>query len=380
MKLFRISLVRKLFVLLLLISGVSAAVLFYYSGSNSLLVSTDYFIYFAILMLVVFTVFSYLTFVKPLDVVLEQMEALIAGKPYKKIYTNRIDEIGVLAHFFNQVTKGFSEVSSDIKDRQRMIDELTIAASLQRDILPLSSPVISGLQVIAKNKPATEVGGDIFNFITSKDKTYIYIGDVTGHGVAAALIMTMATSLISVFADSCNSAYEILVSVNRYIKRHVKRAMFMTLVMLSWDAKTEKLTYVGAGHEHILVYHVDSGVCESILSGGVALGMVPDNSKLIKEQEINWSDGDFVVVYSDGITESRNVAGELYGLERLKNALIEFAPQYSAEGVNYHIAQDVSAFAKGHIQDDDMSLIVIKRDKSLTKGADVSNQSITWSA
>lgn len=380
MKLFRISLVRKLFVLLLLISGVSAGVLFYYSGSNSLLVSTDYFIYFAILMLVVFTVFSYLTFVKPLDVVLEQMEALIAGKPYKKIYTNRIDEIGVLAHFFNQVTKGFSEVSSDIKDRQRMIDELTIAASLQRDILPLSSPVISGLQVIAKNKPATEVGGDIFNFITSKDKTYIYIGDVTGHGVAAALIMTMATSLISVFADSCNSAYEILVSVNRYIKRHVKRAMFMTLVMLSWDAKTEKLTYVGAGHEHILVYHVDTGVCESILSGGVALGMVPDNSKLIKEQEINWSDGDFVVVYSDGITESRNVAGELYGLERLKNALIEFAPQYSAEGVNYHIAQDVSSFAKGHIQDDDMSLIVIKRDKSLTKGADVSNQSITWSA
>lgn len=380
MKLFRISLVRKLFVLLLFISGVSAAVLFYYSGSDSLLVSTDYFIYFAILMLVVFTVFSYLTFVKPLDVVLEQMEALIAGKPYKKIYTNRIDEIGVLAHFFNQVTKGFSEVSSDIKDRQRMIDELTIAASLQRDILPLSSPVISGLQVIAKNKPATEVGGDIFNFITSKDKTYIYIGDVTGHGVAAALIMTMATSLISVFADSCNSAYEILVSVNRYIKRHVKRAMFMTLVMLSWDAKTEKLTYVGAGHEHILVYHVDTGVCESILSGGVALGMVPDNSKLIKEQEINWSDGDFVVVYSDGITESRNVAGELYGLERLKNALVEFAPQYSAEGVNYHIAQDVSSFAKGHIQDDDMSLIVIKRDKSLTKGADVSNQSITWSA
>lgn len=380
MKFLRISLVRKLFLLLLLVSAISAAALYYFSSSTDLTITIDYFVYFTLGLLLVFTVFSYFAFVKPLDVVLEQMEALIAGKPYKKIYTNKIDEIGVLAHFFNQVTKGFSEVSSDIKDRERMIDELTIAASLQRDILPLSSPQISGLQVIAKNRPATEVGGDIFNFITSKDKTYIYIGDVTGHGVAAALIMTMATSLISVFADSCNSAYEILVSVNRYIKRHVKRAMYMTMVMLSWDAKTQKLTYVGAGHEHVLVYHVDTGVCDAILSGGIALGMVPDNSKLIKEREINWDDGDFVVIYSDGITEARNVEGELYGLERLKKSLIEFAPQYSAEGVNYHIAQDVSAFARGHVQDDDMSLIVIKRDKSLTKGAEVSNQPITWSA
>ncbi|MCX6734951.1 MAG: PP2C family protein-serine/threonine phosphatase [Candidatus Peregrinibacteria bacterium] len=380
MKLFRISLVRKLLILLFLVSGVSAAVLYYFSGSKALVVTTDYFVYFALSLLLIFALFSYLVFVKPLDVILEQMEALVAGKPYKKIYTNRIDEIGVLAHFFNQVTKGFSEVSSDIKDRERMIDELAIASSLQRDILPLSSPKISGLQVIAKNKPASEVGGDIFNFITSKDKTYIFIGDVTGHGVAAALIMTMATSLISVFADSCSSAYEILVSVNRYIKRHIKRAMYMTMVMLSWDVKAQKLTYVGAGHEHILVYHVDTGVCDAILSGGIALGMVPDNSKLIKEQEISWNDGDFVVVYSDGITEARNAAGELYGLERLKNALIEFAPQYSAEGVNYHIAQDVSTFAKGHVQDDDMSLIVIKRDKSLTQGADVADQSITWSA
>jgi len=380
MKLFRLTIVRKLFILLLLISGLCAGALYYFSVAMKLLVPVEYFFYFAFLLLFIFLLFAYFSFVKPLGIVLEQMESLIAGKPYKKIYTSRIDEIGVLAHFFNQVTKSFSEVSSDIKDRERMIDELTIAAGLQRDILPLTSPDVSGLQIIAKNKPASEVGGDIFNFITSKDKTYIYIGDVTGHGVAAALIMTMATSLISVFVDSCNSAYEVLVNVNRYIKRHIKKAMYMTMVMLSWDAKTEKLTYVGAGHEHILVYHAASGVCDAILSGGIALGMVPDNSKLIKEQEISLEDGDFVVLYSDGIIEGRNVAGELYGLERLKKALIEYAPQYSAEGVNYHIAQDVSAYMRGHVQDDDMSLIVMKRDKSLKPGMDVSNKSITWAS
>lgn len=380
MKLFRISIVRKLLILLLLVSVIVVAVLYYLASAEGTVVTPNYLVYFALLLVLIFTVFSYFSFVKPLDVVIDQMEALIVGKPYKKIFTNRIDEIGILAHFFNQVTKGFSEVSSDIKDRDRMIDELTIAASLQRDILPLSSPQVSGLQIIAKNKPASEVGGDIFNFITSKEKTYIYIGDVTGHGVAAALIMTMATSLISVFADSCGSAYEILVSVNRYIKRHIKRAMYMTMVMLSWDSKTEKLTYVGAGHEHILIYHAASGVCEAILSGGIALGMVPDNSKLIKEQEIACEDGDFIILFSDGIIEGRNIEGELYGLERLKRAVVEYAPQYSAEGVNHHIALDVSAFMKGHIQDDDISLIVIKRDKSLTKNGEASAQPVTWSA
>lgn len=380
MKLFRISIVRKLLILLLLVSVIATAVLYYLASADNTTVTINYLVYFALLLVLIFTVFSYFSFVRPLDVVIDQMEALIVGKPYKKIFTNRIDEIGILAHFFNQVTKGFSEVSSDIKDRDRMIDELTIAASLQRDILPLSSPQVSGLQIIAKNKPASEVGGDIFNFITSKEKTYIYIGDVTGHGVAAALIMTMATSLISVFADSCGSAYEILVSVNRYIKRHIKRAMYMTMVMLSWDSKTEKLTYVGAGHEHILIYHAASGVCEAVLSGGIALGMVPDNSKLIKEQEIACEDGDFIVLFSDGIIEGRNIEGELYGLERLKRAVVEYAPQYSAEGVNHHIALDVSAFMKGHVQDDDISLIVIKRDKSLTKNGEASVQPVTWSA
>ena len=172
MKLFRISLVRKLLILLLLVSAVCVGALFYFYDSKSVVVASNYFIYFALLLVLIFALFSYFTFIKPFDEVLEQMESLIAGKPYKKIYTSRIDEVGVLAHFFNQVTKGFSEVSSEIKDRERMIDELTIAASLQRDILPLSSPLISGLQVIAKNKPASEVGGDIFNFITAKDKTF----------------------------------------------------------------------------------------------------------------------------------------------------------------------------------------------------------------
>lgn len=378
MNIFKSSIVWKLFISLLLFVVIVALPMVYLYRTGENFLNLRYVLLFVSAFVIYFLALYYFGLVRPLKKVLNEMQCLIAGKPYKKIFTTRIDEIGILAHFFNSVTKGFGEVSYDIKDRERMIDELKLAAQLQRDTLPLKSPGVKGLQLVAKNKPATELGGDIFNFVTSKSKTYIYIGDVTGHGVAAGLIMTMATSLINVFADIYGSAYEILVNVNRYIKRHVKKAMFLTMVMLSWDEEKEKLSFVGAGHEHILIYRMATGVCEAIVSGGVALGMVPDNSKLIKEQELILNEGDFVVLYSDGIVEARNTSEELYGLERLKKAVIEFAPQYSAEGLNYHIAKDVSAFNHGHIQDDDMSLIVIKRDSTLTSAAAVGEQTINW--
>lgn len=340
-----------------------------------------FFFFFAALGVAIVLIYYFHVF-RPLKLILEQIQALLSGKPYKNIYTNRIDEIGIFAYFFNQVTKGFGKVSQDIEDRDRMLSELNIASQLQRDILPLINPVVPGLQVVAKTKPATELGGDSFNFVEMQDKTYIYIGDVTGHGVAAGLIMTMVHSLINVFSGFSKSSYEIIVNVNKYIKKHVKKTMFMTMVMLSWDHVSKQMTYVGAGHEHILVYRADSGQCEAILSGGVALGMVPDNSKVVSEAPLPLNNGDVIVLYSDGITEARNSSDELFGLERLKQLVVEYAPQYSAEGINYHAARDVVAFMGNAKQLDDMTLIVLKRDDSLTSDlkAATQDQSTNWQA
>lgn len=364
MRFFQKSIARKLF-LHLLIAIVLIFLLNYYFVANEEKLLPYYYLAISLgVFLIYFLVIYFLNILNPLKKILFEEQALIAGKPYKRIFTERIDEIGVLSYFFNQVTGGLKKVSFDIKDRERMLDELTIAAQLQRDILPLKTPAVSGLNIMAKNKPASEVGGDSFSFLTVKNKTYIYVGDVTGHGVAAGLIMTMVNSLITIFAETYNNSYEILVNVNKYIKKHVKKAMFMTMVMLCWDHEKKLMTYTGAGHEHVLVYHKGNGACEAIMSGGVALGMVLDNSNLIKEQILNLQEGDLVVLYSDGIIEARNIDGELFGLERLKQSLIEYGPEYGAEGVNYHIAKDVSDFMKDHRQDDDMTLIVMQVDSS----------------
>ncbi len=378
MPLIRKSIIRKLFINLFWFGLLISAVAFYLYKSETTEVPYYYLLGGLGIFLLFFLMVYYVDIVKPLRAIMPQIQAILTGKSYKRIYTDRVDEIGLVAHFFNQVTKGLGKVSLDLKDRERMLDELTIASQLQRDILPDTTPSVPGMQIAAKSKPATEVGGDSFNVITVGDKTYAYLGDVTGHGVAAGLIMTMVSSLISVFADHYDSALEIIINVNKNIKKHVKKAMFMTLVLLSWDHKNKKLTYVGAGHEHILVYRADTGECESIMSGGVAIGMVPDNSKIVKEKEIKLNEGDYILLYTDGITEARNKDEELYGLERLITRFKEFAAQYTADGVHYHIAKDVSAYMKGHVQDDDITLIVMKRDNKITGEGKEIEPSTSW--
>lgn len=374
----RKSIIRKLFINLLWFGLLITAVGFYFYYSETWVVPYYYLIGALVLFLIFFLGVYWFDFIRPLKKILMQMQALIAGKPYKRIYSERIDEIGIVAHFFNQVTKGLGKVSYDLKDRERMLNELTIAAQLQRDILPDKTPGVPGFQIVAKSKPATEVGGDSFNIITSKKKTYTYLGDVTGHGVAAGLIMTMVSSLVSVFAEQCDSPYDIVYNVNKHIKKHIKKAMFMTMVLLCWDHEKKKFSYVGAGHEYILIYRAKTGECEAIMSGGVAIGMVPDNSKVISEKGIKLDDGDFVLLYTDGITEARNGDDELYGIERLKDRFKEYCPRYSAEGVNYHIAKDVSEFMEAHSQDDDMTLIVMRRDDKLTSLKSDLDQSTSW--
>ncbi|MBD3330295.1 SpoIIE family protein phosphatase [Candidatus Peregrinibacteria bacterium] len=373
----RKNLISKLIFNLIILSLVIGALFFGLRYFNIEAIPLVYFVASLGGLSLLFIFFYWIDIVSPIRIILKQVDALLAGRRYSKIFTTRIDEIGTLAHFFNQVIAGLGKASADIKDRERMLEELTIAHDLQRDILPLVSPTLPGMQIVAKNRPASEVGGDSFNIITSDDKTYIYVGDVTGHGVAAGLIMTMVNSLVSVFAEMYDNPYDVLINVNKHIKTHVKKAMFMTMVMLCWDHKEQSLTYVGAGHEHILVYRNLTGECSEILSGGIALGMVPDNSKLITEKEIELNDGDFVILYTDGITEARNNNGELFGLKRLEEAIKEHASQYSAEGLNYHVAKDVSTFMQDHKQDDDMTLIVLEKDKEY-KGSETQKIETKW--
>ncbi|PIQ77068.1 hypothetical protein COV82_06405 [Candidatus Peregrinibacteria bacterium CG11_big_fil_rev_8_21_14_0_20_46_8] len=298
---------------------------------------------------------------RPLHKVFKEMRAMLAGRPYKKIFTKRTDEIGVLAYFFNEVTRNIEHISLDLAEGKRMSKELNVGSEIQQRILPKEIPHIDGLDLFGRTRPASEVGGDSFDIIAKGENNFIYVGDVTGHGVPAGLIMVMVNMLMRTFSEIYQSGYDIIVNTNRVLKQRIEPRRFMTSVMLRWNSKEKKMYYTGAGHEHILLYHAASKKCEVLKSGGIALGMVPDVSKIIKEQALELAPHDMVVLYSDGIIEAKNMNGEMFGLERLTQQVEEYAAKATPEEVFTNISKNFAAFVGDAPQEDDITLIVVQR-------------------
>ncbi|MCT4592641.1 MAG: PP2C family protein-serine/threonine phosphatase [Candidatus Gracilibacteria bacterium] len=317
--------------------------------------------------LITFFLASFIGFVlfviKPISRVTPQVKALLTGKKYQRMAPLSPDEIGMFTHFFNEVTRNLEKISVDLKEQRRIFSEIDVARSIQQDVLPKDATNIEGLDIIAKSKSAAEMGGDSFDFIQRDDEsTLIYIGDVTGHGVPAGLVMMMVNTLMHAYSSSDMLPQEILTVVNETLCKRISSQRFMTLVMLRWDAFRRKMYYTGAGHEHILVYRAETKEVETIKSGGIALRMTPNIKAIIKEKELPLTDGDVLLLYTDGITEARNSKGEMYGIERLITSLKKHGFKSSTEKIFDKISEEFSDFiGDNYIQDDDITMIVIKQ-------------------
>lgn len=298
----------------------------------------------------------------PFNRILKEFKALLTGKQYRRIYTEKTDEIGVVAHFFNEITRSLERVSTDIKEHRRISSELNIAQKIQDDLLPKKAPPIKGLDIIAKTKPAAEIGGDCFDFIKKGNQTFIYMGDVTGHGIPSGLVMMIVNTLIHTFADMVQDSKQLLVQVNKYLKPRIQNTMFMTMTMLRWDEENQRMFYTGAGHETILHYKKIDNALENKSAGGIALGMVPNNEALIKELPLPLNEGDFIILYSDGIIEGKNDEGARFEISRLLKIIEKNAPTANtAEDLFKHISTELTRFLGDHVQLDDITLMVIRR-------------------
>lgn len=303
----------------------------------------------------------------PFNKILREFKALLTGKQYRRIYTEKMDEIGVVAHFFNEITRSLERVSTDIKEHRRISSELNIAQKIQDDLLPKKAPAIKGLDIIARTKPAAEIGGDCFDFIRKGNQIFIYMGDVTGHGIPSGLVMMIVNTLIHTFADMVQDSKQLLVQVNKYLKPRIQNTMFMTMTMLRWDEENQQMFFTGAGHETILHYQKMDNMLENKSAGGIALGMVPNNEALVKELPFPMSEGDFVILYSDGIIEGKNDEGERFEISRLLKIIEKHAPIAStAEDLFRHISTELTRFLGDTVQLDDITLMVIRRGEPFT--------------
>ncbi len=249
----------------------------------------------------------------------------------------------------------------DIVEKERLAEEMKLGREIQMALLPQQVPSIKGLNVRGLMQPAKEIGGDYYDFITlpNKDNLSIVIGDVSGKGVAAGLLMAMAKTAIHTLSQEEASPKKILLRTNSILNRHIGGQKFMTLLYFLWQAESNTLTYASAGHEHILVCRKNaSAQCnvEAILSGGFMLGMMPDIEIYLEDKDIKLEQGDKILLYTDGVTEAQNQAEDRYGLERLMESFRKYSSKPATE-LMQAIKDDVYSFIGTKPQYDDITLV-----------------------
>ena len=245
--------------------------------------------------------------------------------------------------------------------QERMAQEMTLARQIQQQMLPRQAPDIPGYEIVGGSAPALEVGGDYYDYVPLNGDTFLIIGDVSGKGVPAALIMSIARALIHTYLEFETSPASMLRKVNRNISRDLDEEMFVTMTALKLEPENNRLIFSRAGHEALLIVHAD-GTAEQLTPLGTALGMleVETFEELLEETTYDMQPGDTVVLYTDGITEAQNTAHEEFGYLRLEQAVRSRA-HLPVRDMFEQLIDDLHLFTSGVPQLDDITLVILRR-------------------
>jgi len=236
--------------------------------------------------------------------------------------------------------------------------ELEAAAQIQRRLLPTVMPELPGYEVTGFNEPCREVGGDYFDFIHKKDgRLGIAIGDVSGKGMGAALLMATLQASFRAHAPMGMSITDLVGRLNEIVASASMSNKFISFVYGELEGASGRFEYANAGHNPPLLMRTN-GEVEHLPSGGMILGVLPEATYAARE--VTLEPGDFLVLYSDGITESQDVDSEEFDEERLIAAMSEHRTE-SAKAIRESIEEAVDAFVGEAPQFDDVTLVVIKR-------------------
>lgn len=271
------------------------------------------------------------------------------------------------------------QVYRKLEEKQRIEQELRVAHDFQKMLLPRAFPSIPGLEVAALSEPAQEIGGDYYDFFdVDENRLGIVIADVAGKGIPGALVMATVRSTVRAEARGDPSPRSVLVRVNRQLVQDTSPNIFVTMTYAVLDRRNLRLRFARAGHEPFVVCGEDGRDQPRLYTpNGIALGLVSDETfNVTEEKEIELHEGEAAVLYTDGVVEARNPAGEEYGAERFLETLRVHAGQSASELIDT-VTRDVGMFTRGHTQHDDLTLVVLKADKNAGEEASTADAQAT---
>jgi sigma-B regulation protein RsbU (phosphoserine phosphatase) len=244
--------------------------------------------------------------------------------------------------------------------RARIETELALGRRLQRSFVPLAAPDVPGWEVASRYEPAREVGGDFFDAFRPRGRSgelALVIADVTGKGIAAALLMAFARPLLHAAIDHARRPAVALERTNRILVDERRTALFITAQVIALDVGSGRFRLANAGHEPPLISRAAGGL-EEVDARGVLVGAF--STLALEERAGDLAPGDLLLLYTDGVTDARAPTGERFGDERLR-AIVAAAKATSAQDLVDEIARASAAFGAGEPAADDITLLAVRR-------------------
>lgn len=263
---------------------------------------------------------------------------------------------------FARVGAAFNEMVPQLRDGLKIKESLALAMEVQQALLPTTPPVVDGIEISGRSIYCDETGGDYYDFLelsdVAPDTLAIAVGDVTGHGIAAALLMTTARALLRGHAGQGGSLAQVVTHMNRHLSSDCQAGRFMTMFYLVIDTNKRDLRWVSAGHDPAIAYNPSTDVFVELAGADIPMGLDSD-WEYQEFQRSGWIDGQVLVIGTDGIWESRDPEGRMFGKTGLREIIRSNARRPCSE-IAKAITDTLAKYRKGRSQEDDVTLVVIK--------------------
>jgi len=297
----------------------------------------------------------------------EGTEKVRSGDFSHKIVVHSRDQLGQLAESFNSMTASIETLLQTKAEKERLDQELRIARGIQMSLLPQEALVSGGLAFAGHCEPAREVGGDYYDFWPIDDHRYgMLIADVAGKGTSAALYMAELKGIVLSFSQSHASPRQLLIDANRIISNHLDTRRFITMTYGVVDVRARTLTYARAGHCPLIRLPGPgslSSAAEVLAPDGLVLGLNLDDGRtferLLEEATLPIAPGDVFLLYTDGLTEAMNPAGDFFGEDRL-SAIVQSHGTSTFPQLRDEILSAISTFVGPAEQQDDMTMLLLR--------------------
>jgi sigma-B regulation protein RsbU (phosphoserine phosphatase) len=254
-------------------------------------------------------------------------------------------------------------VSSDANEKKRLDHDLEIARDIQRILLPSEAPVVEGFEISGLNIPARQVSGDYFDYIKVDDERLgVAIADVSGKGVPASIIMAICRSVLRSQAAGNTSPADVLRKVNRQLYPDIKEDMFISMAYVILDHKRDGVTLSRAGHDAPILYRGATQTSTAVKPPGMVLGIDSGSvfDRVTGDFTLALERGDCLLLYTDGVTEALDAAGNEFGFERM-NECVKASAAKGAPAVIARVIDELRSFVGSHPQNDDITLIAIRK-------------------